>query len=109
MHLTFIYDASQNYRAAGTPLCDPVCHVIRATSPPSLVIVESFERIHRSNPDRDGCRAAAISGGESWATLGLDGTEVLETVVSRAERGKPHRKPSHVTAAPTRHSAAGKW
>ena len=42
------------------------------------VIAESFERIHRQQPDRHGRPAAAVPGGENAASLGLTGEETFD-------------------------------
>jgi len=117
---TFIYDASQNYQAAGTPLVifggkeygsgSSRDWAAKGTSLLGVkaVIVESFERIHRSNLIGMGVVPLQFPAGESWATLGLDGTEVLS--ISGLEELNEGTTPKtvHVTAAPTEHSAAGK-
>ena len=116
----FIYDASQNYRAAGTPLVifggkeygsgSSRDWAAKGTSLLGVkaVIVESFERIHRSNLIGMGVVPLQFPAGESWASLGLDGTEVVS--VSGLEELNEGTTPKtvHVTAAPTEHSAAGK-
>ena len=117
---TFIYDASQNYQAAGTPLVifggkeygsgSSRDWAAKGTSLLGVkaVIVESFERIHRSNLIGMGVVPLQFPAGESWATLGLDGTEVLS--ISGLEELNEGTTPKtvHVTAASTEHSAAGK-
>ncbi|MGB3696825.1 MAG: aconitate hydratase AcnA [Gordonia sp. (in: high G+C Gram-positive bacteria)] len=86
----FIYDASQNYQAAGIPLV-----VIGGKEYGSgssrdwaakgtvllgvkVVLAESFERIHRSNLIGMGVVPLQFPAGESAKTLGLDGTEVYD-------------------------------
>ncbi len=117
---TFIYDASQNYQAAGIPLVifggkeygsgSSRDWAAKGTSLLGVkaVIVESFERIHRSNLIGMGVVPLQFPAGESWATLGLDGTEELS--ISGLEELNEGTTPKtvHVTAAPTEHSAAGK-
>ncbi len=88
----FIYDASQNYQAAGIPLV-----VIGGKEYGSgssrdwaakgtillgvkVVLAESFERIHRSNLIGMGVVPLQFPEGESAKTLGLDGTEVYDFV-----------------------------
>ncbi|WP_022850003.1 aconitate hydratase AcnA [Limisalsivibrio acetivorans] len=56
--------SSRDWAAKGTKLLG-----IRA------VIAESFERIHRSNLAGMGILPLVIKNGESWASLGIDGTE----------------------------------
>jgi len=117
---SFIYDASQNYQAAGTPLVifggkeygsgSSRDWAAKGTSLLGVkaVIVESFERIHRSNLIGMGVVPLQFPAGESWASLGLDGTEVVS--ISGIEELNEGRTPKtvHVTAAPSEHSPAGK-
>ena len=74
----------------------------------NLVIVESFERIHRSNLIGMGVVPLQFPAGESWASLGLDGTEVVS--ISGIEELNEGRTPKtvHVVAEPSEHSPAGK-
>jgi len=44
------------------------------------VIAESFERIHRSNLAGMGILPLQFTGGQGWASLGLDGTETFDIV-----------------------------
>ncbi len=86
---SFIYDASQNYQAAGTPLVifggkeygsgSSRDWAAKGTSLLGVkaVITESFERIHRSNLIGMGVVPLQFPAGESWASLGLDGTEIV--------------------------------
>ncbi|WP_297009296.1 aconitate hydratase AcnA, partial [uncultured Corynebacterium sp.] len=87
---SFIFDASENYRAQGTPLVvlggkeygtgssrdwaakGTLLLGVRA------VIAESFERIHRSNLVGMGVVPLQFPAGESWKSLGLDGTETFD-------------------------------
>jgi aconitate hydratase len=109
---SFIYDASQNYQAQGTPL------VILggkeygsgssrdwAAKGTSLL---SFERIHRSNLIGMGVLPLQFPAGETWESLGLDGTESIS--VSGVEELNEGRTPKtlHVVAEPTENSPAGK-
>ena len=82
-----VYDASLNYRAAGTPL------VVLAGKDYGMgssrdwaakgsfllgvkaVIAESYERIHRSNLVMMGVLPLTFEDGQSAESLGLDGTE----------------------------------
>jgi len=84
----FIYDAAMRYRQEGVPLIiiagkeygggssrdwaakGPALLGVRA------VIVESYERIHRSNLVGMGILPLQFADGEGRATLGLDGPEV---------------------------------
>ena len=117
---SFIYDASQNYEAAGTPLVifggkeygsgSSRDWAAKGTSLLGVkaVIVESFERIHRSNLIGMGVVPLQFPAGESWASLGLDGTEVVSISGLDELNEGTTPKTVHVTAAPTEHSAAGK-
>ncbi len=85
-----IFDASERYREAGTPLIvlagkeygtgssrdwaakGPALQGVRA------VIAESYERIHRSNLVGMGILPLAYRPGESRAALGLTGTETFD-------------------------------
>ena len=82
-----VYDAAQKYEADGTPL------VVLAGKDYGMgssrdwaakgtlllgvkaVIVESYERIHRSNLIMMGVLPLTFTDGESWESLGLDGHE----------------------------------
>ncbi|WP_211260412.1 aconitate hydratase [Amycolatopsis jejuensis] len=85
----FIYDAAQNYAAAGTPLVvlggkeygsgSSRDWAAKGTSLLGVraVIAESFERIHRSNLIGMGVIPLQFPEGESASTLKLDGTETF--------------------------------
>ncbi|GAA4766290.1 aconitate hydratase [Microbacterium gilvum] len=117
---SFIYDASQNYQAQGTPLVifggkeygsgSSRDWAAKGTSLLGVkaVITESFERIHRSNLIGMGVVPLQFPAGESWASLGLDGTEIvsIEGLEQLNEGVTP--KTVTVTAAPSEHSAPGK-
>ena len=117
---SFIYDASQNYQAAGIPLVifggkeygsgSSRDWAAKGTSLLGVkaVIVESFERIHRSNLIGMGVVPLQFPAGESWASLGLDGTEVVSISGLTELNEGTTPKTVHVTAVPTEHSAAGK-
>ncbi len=84
-----IFDASERYRAAGTPLVilsgkeygtgssrdwaakGPALQGVKA------VIAESYERIHRSNLVGMGVLPLAYEAGQSRSTLGLTGRETI--------------------------------
>jgi aconitate hydratase len=116
----FIYDASQNYQSAGTPLVifggkeygsgSSRDWAAKGTSLLGVkaVIVESFERIHRSNLIGMGVVPLQFPAGESWASLGLDGTEVVSITGLEELNEGTTPKTVQVTAAPTEHSAPGK-
>ena len=86
----FIYDASQNYQAAGIPLVvlggkeygsgSSRDWAAKGTSLLGVkaVITESFERIHRSNLIGMGVVPLQFPAGESAGSLGLDGTETFD-------------------------------
>ena len=87
---SFIYDAAQNYAQAGTPLVvlggkeygsgSSRDWAAKGTSLLGVraVIVESFERIHRSNLIGMGVIPLQFPAGESAASLKLDGTETFD-------------------------------
>ncbi|WP_371029431.1 aconitate hydratase AcnA [Pseudoclavibacter sp. JSM 162008] len=116
----FIYDAAQNYAEAGTPLVvlggkeygsgSSRDWAAKGTSLLGVraVIVESFERIHRSNLIGMGVVPLQFPAGETWATLGLDGTESIsiQGIEQLNEGFTP--KTVHVIAEPTSDSPEGK-
>ncbi|WP_431218159.1 aconitate hydratase AcnA [Leifsonia xyli] len=117
---SFIYDASQNYQAQGTPLVilggkeygsgSSRDWAAKGTSLLGVraVITESFERIHRSNLIGMGVVPLQFPAGESADSLGLDGTEVFSiTGLEQLNEGTTP-KTVHVTAEPSEHSPAGK-
>ena len=116
----FIYDASQNYQAVGTPLVifggkeygsgSSRDWAAKGTSLLGVkaVITESFERIHRSNLIGMGVVPLQFPTGESWASLGLDGTELVSISGIEELNGGTTPKTVHVTATPSADSAAGK-
>ena len=116
----FIFDASANYQAAGTPLVilggkeygsgssrDWAAKGTRLLGV-RAVIVESFERIHRSNLIGMGVIPLQFPAGQSADSLGLDGTE--EFSISGIEQLNQGVTPKtvRVVAKPTANSAAGK-
>lgn len=116
----FIYDASQNYQAQGTPLVvlggkeygsgSSRDWAAKGTSLLGVraVITESFERIHRSNLIGMGVVPLQFPAGESIESLGLDGTESFSiTGLEELNEGRTP-KTVHVVAEPTEHSPAGK-
>ena len=100
-----IYDAAMEYRAAGVPSIvlggkeygmgssrdwaakGPALQGVRA------VIVESFERIHRSNLVGMGILPLQFEAGESADSLGLDGSETFD-VVGLEERFESEDSPT---------------
>ncbi|WP_285043295.1 aconitate hydratase AcnA [Plantibacter sp. LMC-P-059a] len=117
---SFIYDASQNYQAEGTPLVifggkeygsgSSRDWAAKGTSLLGVkaVITESFERIHRSNLIGMGVVPLQFPAGESWSSLGLDGTEVVSIAGLEELNNGTTPKTVRVTAAPSEHSAPGK-
>jgi aconitate hydratase len=117
---SFIYDAAQNYAAQGTPLVilggkeygsgSSRDWAAKGTSLLGVkaVITESFERIHRSNLIGMGVLPLQFPAGETWESLGLDGTEIID--ISGVEELNEGRTPRtlHVTASPSPQSPAGK-
>ncbi|MDO5619355.1 aconitate hydratase AcnA [Kocuria sp.] len=85
----YVYDASQNYQAAGTPLVVLAGKEYGSGSSRDwaakgtallgvkAVIAESYERIHRSNLIGMGVLPLQFPAGESADSLGLDGTETF--------------------------------
>jgi aconitate hydratase len=117
---SFIYDAAQNYAASSTPLVifggkeygsgSSRDWAAKGTSLLGVkaVITESFERIHRSNLIGMGVVPLQFPAGESWASLGLDGTEVVSIVgIEQLNDGVTPRTVK-VTAEPSDQSPAGK-
>ncbi|MCP2030791.1 aconitate hydratase [Okibacterium sp. HSC-33S16] len=117
---SFIYDASQNYQAAGTPLVilggkeygsgSSRDWAAKGTSLLGVkaVITESFERIHRSNLIGMGVVPLQFPAGESWESLGLDGTESISIKGLEELNAGTTPKTVHVVAEPTEHSPEGK-
>ena len=117
---SFIFDASENYRAQGTPLVvlggkeygtgSSRDWAAKGTSLLGVkaVIAESFERIHRSNLIGMGVVPLQYPAGETAASLGLDGTEIfdIEGITELNNGSTP--KTLKVTAKPSAHSPAGK-
>jgi aconitate hydratase len=116
----FIYDASVNYQAAGTPLVifagkeygsgSSRDWAAKGTSLLGVraVIAESFERIHRSNLIGMGVVPLQFPQGETAESLGLDGTETVSiTGIEQLNEGSTPRT-VHVVAEPSEHSAEGK-
>ncbi|WP_316357351.1 aconitate hydratase AcnA [Devosia sp.] len=85
-----IYDAAMAYQAAGTPLVifagkeygtgSSRDWAAKGTNLLGVraVIAQSFERIHRSNLVGMGVIPLQFKDGESWQSLGLDGTETVD-------------------------------
>ena len=117
---SFIFDAAENYRAAGTALVAIAGKEYGSGSSRDwaakgtsllgikVVIAESFERIHRSNLIGMGVLPLQFPQGQTAASLGLDGTEEYDfTGIEELNSGNTP-KTVHVVAKPTLHSTAGK-
>ncbi|MEJ1921137.1 aconitate hydratase [Microbacterium sp. KHB019] len=117
---SYIFDACQNYEAAGTPLVvfggkeygsgSSRDWAAKGTSLLGVkaVITESFERIHRSNLIGMGVVPLQFPAGESWESLGLDGTEVVSITGLEELNNGTTPKTVRVTAEPSEHSPEGK-
>ncbi|MFS0867470.1 aconitate hydratase [Microbacterium sp. 179-B 1A2 NHS] len=117
---SFIFDASMNYQEQGTPLVvfggkeygsgSSRDWAAKGTSLLGVkaVITESFERIHRSNLIGMGVVPLQFPAGESWSSLGLDGTEIVSiTGLEQLNEGVTP-KTVRVTAEPSEFSPEGK-
>ncbi|MQA63220.1 MAG: aconitate hydratase AcnA [Actinophytocola sp.] len=107
----FIYDAAQNYAAAGIPLVvlggkeygsgSSRDWAAKGTSLLGVraVITESFERIHRSNLIGMGVIPLQFPEGQSADSLGLDGTETFDIAgITALNDGGDVPETVHVTA-----------
>ena len=87
-----IYDAAMCYQEASTPLVviagkeygtgssrDWAAKGARLLGV-KAVVAESFERIHRSNLVGMGVLPLQFQGSDSWETLGLDGSEMIDVL-----------------------------
>lgn len=96
-----IYDAAMAYKEAGTPLVvfagkeygtgssrDWAAKGTRLLGV-RAVIAESFERIHRSNLVGMGVLPLVFTGGDSWQSLGITGSE--EVTIKGLETLKPRQ------------------
>ncbi len=118
---SYIYDASMNYQAEGTPLVifggkeygsgSSRDWAAKGTSLLGVkaVITESFERIHRSNLiAMEGVVPLQFPAGESWESLGLDGTEIVSISGLEELNNGVTPKTVKVTAIPSENSPEGK-
>jgi aconitate hydratase len=116
---SFIYDVSQNYQRAGTPLVilagkeygsgSSRDWAAKGTSLLGVkaVIAESFERIHRSNLIGMGVIPLQFPVGDTAESLGLTGCEEFSfTGIEELNAGSTPRT-VRVVASPTKHSASG--
>ncbi|GAA1846342.1 aconitate hydratase [Microbacterium koreense] len=117
---SFIYDACMNYKEQGTPLVvfggkeygsgSSRDWAAKGTSLLGVkaVITESFERIHRSNLIGMGVVPLQFPEGESWDSLGLDGTEIVSITGLEQLNVGVTPKTVRVTATPSEFSPEGK-
>jgi aconitate hydratase len=117
---SFIYDASAHYQEAGIPLVifggkeygsgSSRDWAAKGTALLGVkaVITESFERIHRSNLIGMGVLPLQFPQGKTWASLGLDGTEIISISGIEELNNGITPKTVHVTATPSEYSPAGK-
>ena len=116
----FIYDAAQNYAAAGIPLVvlggkeygsgSSRDWAAKGTALLGVraVITESFERIHRSNLIGMGVIPLQFPEGETVKTLGLDGDETFD--ISRHHRAERRAAPrARCTVTATKPSGGRAW
>ncbi|HEY4004392.1 MAG TPA: aconitate hydratase [Pseudonocardia sp.] len=108
---SFIYDAAQNYAGQGTPLVvlggkeygsgSSRDWAAKGTALLGVraVIVQSFERIHRSNLIGMGVLPLQFPDGESASSLGLDGTETFDVSGVTAMNDGSTPATVHVTAS----------
>jgi aconitate hydratase len=116
----FIYDASEHYQAANTPLVILAGKEYGSGSSRDwaakgtnllgvkVVIAESFERIHRSNLIGMGVLPLQFPAGQTADSLGLDGTESFDVSGITALNDGSVPKTVHVIASPTAHSPEGR-
>ena len=107
---TTIYEASRDYQVHGVPLVVLAGKEYGTGSSRDwaakgtmmlgvkAVITESFERIHRSNLIGMGVLPLQFPEGESYASLGLDGTETYDIAGVEALNTGETPKTVHVTA-----------
>src|SRR5690606_26243399 len=110
---SYIYDACMNYQAQGTPLVvfggkeygsgSSRDWAAKGTSLLGVkaVITESFERIHRSNLIGMGVVPLQFPEGQSWKSLGLDGTEIVSITGLEQLNDGVTPETVRVTAAPS--------
>ncbi len=116
----FIYDASINYQADGTPLMIIAGKEYGSGSSRDwaakgtallgvrAVLAESFERIHRSNLIGMGVLPLQYLPGQTAETLGLDGTEIYDVLGVEALNDGVTPKRLTVKAKPSKHSRVDK-
>ena len=116
----FIFDASESYKAEGTPLVALAGKEYGSGSSRDwaakgtsllgirVVIAESFERIHRSNLIGMGVLPLQFPAGKTADSLGLDGTEIFDVTGIEKQNDGVTPKTVRVVAKPSAHSPAGK-
>ena len=117
---SFIFDASENYRASGTALVALAGKEYGSGSSRDwaakgtsllgikVVIAESFERIHRSNLIGMGVLPLQYPAGQNAESLGLDGTESFDVIGITKLNDGVTPKTVRVVATATSHSPVGK-
>ncbi|HEY5222899.1 MAG TPA: aconitate hydratase AcnA [Microbacteriaceae bacterium] len=117
---SFIFDAAQNYQAAGIPLVIFAGKEYGSGSSRDwaakgtvllgvhAVIAESFERIHRSNLIGMGVVPLQFPAGQTANSLGLDGTEKVTITGIDALNDDVIPETVRVVAEPTTDSPVGK-
>jgi len=117
---SFIFDASESYKAEGTPLVALAGKEYGSGSSRDwaakgtsllgirVVIAESFERIHRSNLIGMGVLPLQFPAGKTADSLGLDGTEVFDVTGIEKLNDGVTPKTVRVVAKPSAHSPSGK-
>ena len=113
---SFIFDASENYKAASTPLVVLAGKEYGSGSSRDwaakgtsllgvrVVIAESFERIHRSNLIGMGVLPLQFPDGQNAESLGLDGTEIFDVTGIENLNGGVTPETVRVVAKPSEHS-----
>src|SRR5699024_9036297 len=116
----FIFDAAENYRAAGTPLVvlagkeygsgssrDWAAKGTVLLGVPD-VIAERVGRLHRPNLIGIGVRTLQFPDRQSTVSPGVDATESFDITGVRAMNDGPTPRTVHVVATPTGHSVSGR-
>jgi aconitate hydratase len=113
---SFIFDASENYKAASTPLVVLAGKEYGSGSSRDwaakgtsllgvrVVIAESFERIHRSNLIGMGVLPLQFPDGQNAESLGLDGTEIFDVTGIENLNDGVTPETVRVVAKPSEHS-----
>ena len=100
----FLYDAAMKYRAQGTPTVvfggeeygtgSSRDWAAKGTQLLGIkaVVAKSFERIHRSNLVGMGVLPLQFKAGDSWQSLGINGSESIEVRLDHAIRPLSHAR-----------------